>query len=99
MVFESQKEQVQQVAVNPMTQWKIKCKGNDTQRQTLESFHASMGGNTKVFLFTDENGVQRQVRFADPKLSTNIIREFTTTNATHGTVVGFTADITLKVAL
>lgn len=82
-----------------MTQWKIQCKGTNEQRHTLESFHASMGGNTRVFYFYDENLVQRTVRFTEPKLSIKAIRDFTTSNETHGTVVGFTAEITLELSL
>lgn len=99
VTFESQKKQVQQVAVNPMTQWKIQCRGTDEQRKTLESFHARCGGNTRVFYFYDENMDQRTVRFAEPKLSTKVIRDFSDANVTNGTVVGFTAEITLEVAL
>lgn len=99
IIFESQRKQVQQLAVNPMIQWKIQCKGSIDDLDTLEAFHHRMAGNTKVFYFTDDRLVQRKVRFAEPKLSRKLIREFSTTNVTHGIVVGFVADIVLEVAL
>jgi phage-related protein len=99
VVFESQKKQIQQVGVNPMTKWKISCRGNNDDRLVLESFQYRMGGNTRTFYFTDENLVQRTVRFADQGISLKLTRDFTTANVTHGTVVGFTADITVEVAL
>lgn len=97
--FQSGKKQVQQNAVNPSIKWKIQCKGSNEDRQTLESFHGRMAGNTKVFYFTDENLVQRTVRFSEKTLSIKVIREFSTTNITHGTPIGFTSQITLEVDL
>lgn len=99
VTFASQKKQVQQNAVNPMVKWKIQCKGDNDQRQTLELFHGRMAGNVHPFYFYDENNVQQTVRFSDQGLSIKLLREFSTTQVTHGNVVGFTAEVTVEVAL
>lgn len=99
VVFESQKKQVQRRAINPARTWKISCKGNATDLQTLIDFQNSVGGNSSTFYFTDPYDVQQAVRFADPKLSLKVTREFTSGNTTHGTIVGFTADITIEKVL
>jgi hypothetical protein len=88
------------MAISPMKTWKISCKGSNTDRLTLETFFDNVGGNCSPFYFTDENGTQQTVRFADSKLQiSNIYREFTLENITHGNPVGFTAEITLETAL
>ena len=97
--FQSGKKQVQRTAVSPETKWKIQCKGDNAQRILLESFHGRMGGNTKTFYFYDENNEQRIVRFAEQGISMKLIREFSTTTVTHGTVVGFTCDVTVEISL
>lgn len=99
VTFSSQKKQIQRNAINPLRQWKIQCKGNTAQRLQLKNFHDSVGGNSSVFYFVDPDGVQRKCRFAEPKLTLNDIREFDPTSLTGGTIVGFTAEIVVEVAL
>ncbi len=99
VVFQSGKKQVQQNSVNPLITWKIACRGSDEQRKILENFHKTVGGNTQSFHFIDENLEQRTVRFSEPKLSIKVIRDFSNVNEIHGTVRGFTADITLELVL
>jgi hypothetical protein len=88
------------MAISPVKQWKITCKGSNTDRLTLETFFDTVGGNSLPFYFTDENGSTQTLRFADKTLSiSTIYREFDLTSLTHGTPVGFTAEISVKTAL
>jgi hypothetical protein len=96
VVFQSQKKQVQRGAIAALNTWRIQCKGDEIQLKTLEAFHDSVGGNADPFLFYNEDGVQIAARFAEPKLSKKLFREFTLDNPTHGNVVGFTANITIE---
>ncbi|WP_371380747.1 hypothetical protein [Sporomusa aerivorans] len=99
VTFESQKKQIQRVAVNPLQTWKITCKGSPEQRLILKNFHDSVGGNSNVFNFVDPDGVTQVCRFAENKLTITDIREFDPTDVTHGKIVGFTAELTIEVAL
>lgn len=96
VVFESQKKQKQRKAISRLTSWKITVKGDNTQRQALEAFHDSVNGDAGSFNFTDENGTQVLCRFVDGKLPITLKREFTSSNATHGNVVGFTCSLTIE---
>ncbi len=98
VTFESQKRQVQRMAIDPLRTWKITCKGNASQRLILKSFHDSVGGNSSVFYFVDPDGVTRTCRFADPKLTMTDIREYTS-GSTGGTIVGFISEIVIETAL
>lgn len=96
VTFESQKKQKQRKAISRLTTWKITVKGNNTDRQTLEAFHDTVNGDAGSFYFYDENNTQVLCRFVDGKLPMTLKREFTSSNATHGTVVGFTSTLTIE---
>lgn len=97
--FYSQKKQVQIQSLNPVKSWKIKVRGSTEDAETLEAFFNDCVGDAYPFLFTDENGDEQQVRFADSTLGIKKYRDFTYGNETHGFVVGFEADINLEEAL
>lgn len=98
VIFASKKKQVQQNSIGAQTTWVFHCRGDNTQRKTLENFYLNINGNVQPFYFTDEDGVQQTVRLVDPKFKYKLLREFTYNN-TGGTVVGFTADITVEKVL
>ena len=97
--FYSQKEQVQIQSLNPVRTWKINVRGTADEADVLESFFDDCVGDAYPFLFTDENGDEQQVRFADATLNIKKYRDFDKGSATHGFVVGFDADINLKEVL
>ncbi len=99
VVFNSNKKQVQQLSINPISTWKINIKGTPEQLDILTRFFNAQGGNTKGFIFIDENGNDVTVRFAEPKLTTKIIRNFDVGSPTRGYVVGFDATVTLESVL
>lgn len=96
VVFESNKKQIQQLAIKPIVTWKINVKGTPEQLTTLESFFDSCSGNARNFLFIDEWGNNQTVRFADNKLTYKEFRDFNTGSKTNGFVVGFDATLTLE---
>lgn len=99
VVFSNQKKQVQRKSIAPLESWKITVKGDLTERDILKTFWNNVGGNTDKFYFVDPTNTQRLCRFSENKLSITDIREFSSSSATKGTIVGFTCDITIELAL
>lgn len=99
VVFSSQKKQVQRKSIVPLDSWKITIKGDVAERDILKTFWNNVGGNTDKFYFTDPTNTQRLCRFAENKLSITDIREFSSSSATKGTIVGFKCDATIELAL
>lgn len=94
--FASQKVQVQQLAVKPLVEWEISCRGTMDEFNAISDFFDDMGGNTRTFTFEDESGVDQTVRFKDNKLNLKVLRDFSPTSGTKGIPVGFTGTITLE---
>lgn len=96
VVFESGKKQIQRTAVQPKKEWTFSCRGDNTQREVLENFFDSVGGNTTPFLFEDENGKQQTVRFSQNGLTIRVKRDYSLSSGTKGIPVGFEASITVE---
>lgn len=96
VVFQSQLKQVQRNAIGVLRTWSITCKGDNDDREILEAFYDDMYGTHGQFTFYDENNAPVTARFATDEPEYTLIREFSTTEVTHGKVVGFTANISVE---
>ncbi|WP_333594999.1 hypothetical protein [Anaerospora hongkongensis] len=87
--FESSKKQIQKIAMTPQVQWKFQLAGLNEDRLELEAFFDRHYGSADAFYWTDPDGVQQTVRFAQNKLPITLIREL------HDPI-GYKAEIILE---
>lgn len=96
VVFQSGKKQVQRNAVKPLKTWSFQCSGLKEHQEILEAFHDAHGGNTVPFQIYNDNDELVTVRFADPELQCDLVKEIDVTSPTGSKVVGFTANINVE---
>ena len=96
VTMQSKLKQIQRTAIGILRTWDIVCKGDNDERELLEAFYDEMYGISGKFIFYNENNEAITARFASDEPEYNLIREFSTTEVTHGVVVGFTANLSIE---